>query len=80
MAEEEIEALKRMINAMGSIGNTTNNIKMDSNVDVTKILMQINMLQETIKTKPDRHELEKIKTECHTYSDREIKSCETQMT
>jgi hypothetical protein len=52
---------------------------MDSNVDVSKILMQINMLQETIKTKPDRHELEKIKTECHTYSDREIKSCETQM-
>ena len=43
MAEDEIEALKRMMQAMGSIGNTTN-IKMDSNVDVTKILMQINML------------------------------------
>ena len=43
MAEDEIEALKRMMQAMGSIGNTTN-MKMDSNVDVTKILMQINML------------------------------------
>lgn len=76
MAEDEIEALKRMMQAMGSIGNTTN-IKMDSNVDVTKILMQINMLQEEVKKKPDRHDLEKVKIECHTYSDREIKTMET---
>lgn len=80
MAEEEIEALKRMIQAMGSIGNNTTNIKMDSNVDVTKILMQISMLQETIKQKPDRHELEKVKNESHTYTDKEIKSSQTQLT
>lgn len=75
MAEEEIEALKRM---MGGLGNS--NVKMDSNVDVTKILMQINMLSEEVKKRPDRLELEKVRTACHSYSDKELQTMEVKVT
>jgi len=65
-AEEEIEALKRMIAAMSNIGKGDN-----SKIDTNAILMKINMLQEELRVKADKVDLETLRLEMRKYTDQE---------
>lgn len=73
-AENEIEALKRMIQAMGNIGSG----KGDTNIDVTQILVRINLIAEEVKSKAEKVDLDKLRLDLQKYVDRECQKVEKQ--
>jgi hypothetical protein len=72
-AENEIEALKRMIQAMGNIGSGKGDT---SNIDMTQILVRINLINEEVKNKSEKIDLEKLRSELQKYTDRECQKVE----
>lgn len=63
--EDEIESLKRMLQAMSNIG------KGGDKIDTNAILMKINMLQEEVRLKADKVDLETLRLEMRKYTDAE---------
>jgi hypothetical protein len=68
--EEEIESLKRMLQAMSNIG------KGGDKIDTNAILMKINMLQEEVRLKADKVDLETLRLEMRKYTDAECAQVE----
>lgn len=72
-AENEIEALKRMMQAMGNIGQGKGDT---NNVDVTQILVRINLIAEEVRTKAEKIDVEKLRLDLQKYTDRECQKVE----
>jgi len=57
---------------MGNIGTG----KGDSNVDVTQILVRINLIAEEVKSKSEKVDLDKLRLDLQKYVDRECQKVE----
>lgn len=72
-AENEIEALKRMIQAMGNIGQGKGDT---TNIDATQILVRINLIAEEVRSKAEKVDVEKLRLDFTKYTDRECQKVE----
>ena len=65
--EEDIEALKRMLESLGNMDTG----KGGAEIDTSAIMMKINLLSEELKKKADRTEVEKTLIDSKKYTDKE---------